>query len=242
MFFGYSYIDQIEMWLYYVIVAPGDKYPAALKLNTDCQVAYMPGTMYNIYMYSVVLNLTKFLLGFFSSFFYSKSRSLSYNWHLRKFVCSFIALFIYHVLKFIAALFEFAIFSLIASYFVYSVSIIIGYRHDSYTEYLAWEVKEHWRLVLIILFVLHEENRWVNIKREFWDDLNSDINYYYDNRNVPKEEFYGICAELKDSFNEFNKDKTITLAIIYTICFTLYHNQYVDFTTTSLFTNDVIYM
>ena len=242
MFFRYEYTHTVEMWLYYVVTIPGDNYPNTSSLDNDYQIVRLPGTIYNIYMYTVVLNLTKFLLGFFSSFFYSKSMSLSYSWRFRKVVCSFIALFIYHALASIAILFEFAIFSLIVSYLVYSVSVMLGYDHCSYTEYLAWEVKEHWRLALIILFVLHEENRWTNVKREFWKDLNSDIDYYYNNRNVPAETLYEIYLELKDSFNELNKDKTITIGLIYASFFTLYYNQYVDPTTARLLFNDIIYM
>jgi hypothetical protein len=240
MFFRYTYTDPIDMWLYYVNTIPEDSYPLTSVPQNDHQTVCHPGTIYNIYMYSVVLNLTKFLLGFFSSFFYSKSRDLSYQWRFRKLLCSFIILFIYNALVFIATLFEFAVFSLIISYLVYSIETIMGYEQDSYTEYLAWEVKEHWRLVLIILFVLHEENRWTNVKREFWEDLSFDVNYYYENRNAPKEEFYGICSEVHNSLSELNKNKTLTVVLIYMIIFTLYYNQYVDFTTTRLFSNDIL--
>lgn len=242
MFFRYSYTDAVEVWLYYIITTPGTGYPDLATLENDYQVLHMPGTIYNLYMYSVVVNLTKFLLGFFSSFFYSKSRNLSYSWHFRKVICSFIILFIYHALVFIAVLFEFVIFSLIASYFIYAVRIATGYEHSSYTEYLAWEVKEHWRLALIILFVLHEENRWTNVKHEFWEDVESDVTYYYNNRNVPRETVYEIYLELKDGYNELNKDKTITACLTYAVIFTLYYNQYTDPTTCGLLFNDIIYM
>ena len=143
MFFRYSYTDEVEVWLYYIITTPGSDYPSTITLENDCQVLHMPGTIYNLYMYAVVVNLTKFLLGFFSSFFYSKSNNLSYNWRFRKVVCGFVILFVYHALAFIAILFEFVMFSLILSYLIYAIRIVFGYGHSPYTEYLAWEVKEH---------------------------------------------------------------------------------------------------
>ena len=52
-------------------------------------------------------------------------------------VCNLFILFVYYFLVGVAEMFEFAMFSLIVTYFVYSVRIIDGYEHDDYAEYLA---------------------------------------------------------------------------------------------------------
>ena len=74
------------------------------------------------------------------------------------------------------------------------------------------------------------------------DDINYDINYYYNNRNVPLETFQEVRKDFREDFDDLNKNYKVSVTLTYLFFFTLYYNQYVEATTLRLFSNTIIYL
>jgi hypothetical protein len=206
MFFKYPLVSEIEIWLYYIAYKSGSYCPQQASLQSNFITLGFHGTLYNLYMYSTVLSITKFYFSFYEPSLYLSEQVFFRSYSSRKLICSLLITLILYILLFVAAFFEFSLFSLICSYLLYALRHIEHIKNAQSTEYLAWKVREYSRLTILRLFILLEENRLKRVFGELIKDVSCDFKYLYTVRSRTHEfllvKFSSWSIELRADFDE----------------------------------------